>query len=204
VKYTDPDGKTPAAALAIPFGDIALGAETSIAISGSLAAIGLGFVSAIPLLITSDNVNTKRQSDGFLYHATTSADFVEGLAQIGLKAVDSGRLQPQPETRFGKALYCAEDPNTAMIENGRPALTVVKFSLSADAKVLDLTNPAVAKAMGYRKGMTHDQVMSLMSTWDLSGIDAIRFASEKDSPYGVCWAVLNWNKLKFEGIYDGQ
>lgn len=75
-----------------------------------------------------------------------------------------------------------------MIENGRYVLTVLKFSLNAYAKVLNLQNPAVPKAMDSCKGITRDQVMSLMSSWNLSGMDAIRFASEKILHTEYSWA----------------
>jgi RHS repeat-associated protein len=200
VKYTDPDGKSPAVAavaLTMPWSEIALGVGLGISVSGATLASAM----ALPLLITSDSVARRRQSDGNLYHATTSSDFTDALGVIGIKAINP--LMLNSGSRFGKALYVAEDPNTAIIENGAPALTVLKFSMNKLARILDLTNPAITKEMGYNSGMSHERTQQLMQSWDLKGVDAIRFPSEKN-PGGVNYAVLNWSKLNFEGIYDGQ
>lgn len=48
-------------------------------------------------------------------------------------------------------------------------------------------------------GMSHEDTQKLMQTWDLTGVDAIRFPSEKN-PGGINYAVINPQILKFEGV----
>ena len=67
---------------------------------------------------------------------------------------------------------------------------MLKFSIAEDANILDLINPDVAKKMGYIMGLTHEESHKLMKGWDLSGVDAIKYPTEKN-PAGVNYGVIN-------------
>ena len=76
---------------------------------------------------------------------------------------------------------------------------MLRFSMSDNARILDLTNPDIASSMGYEMGMTHADVQQLMKNWDLNGYDAIKYPSEKN-PVGVNYGVINPTILTFEGV----
>jgi hypothetical protein len=103
---------------------------------------------------------------------------------MGNKAIDTNFMDPSD--RFGKGFYLAEDTVTAVAETNGTAQLILTFSLDASSNILDLTNLDIATKLGYNTGMSRDEVHSLMKDWNLNGVDAIRFPSEKNQGDKLC------------------
>jgi len=121
-------------------------------------------------------------------HATTSADAVRSILR---------RIDPRffnPESRFGRAFYLAGEGATAVAEvqaSGREATHVIRFQLDiGKAKVLDLTDPAIAKAWGYvRDSAAKDLHQAIAQQALEAGYDVIKFESYR-APGTFDYAVL--------------
>lgn len=121
-------------------------------------------------------------------HATTSADAVQKI----LKAIDPRFFNP--ESRFGRAFYDAQEGGTAVAEvqaGGRKATHVIRFHLDVGkAKVLDLTDPAIAKARGYVHDPAADALHRTIANKALeAGYNVIQFESYR-VPGTINYAVL--------------
>jgi RHS repeat-associated protein len=126
-----------------------------------------------------------------VYHATTTA----GRVQSVLDAIDPKFLDPN--ARFGRAFYAADLGDTAIAEvvaSGETASHVIRFSVSTSAKILDLTDPVIAKAWGYSRGPITAETQAIGQKAIAAGFDAIRFPSERG--LGNNLAVLkNYNNV---------
>ena len=102
-------------------------------------------------------------------------------------AIDKSKTSP--DSRFGQQFYVASDRITAKKEASYSGV-LLKFGLSEKANILDLSNSQVASQLGYSAGMARDDVRDLIKDWNLTGIDAIRYPSEKN-PGGYNYAIIN-------------
>jgi len=122
------------------------------------------------------------------FHATMSEKQAESI----LKGIDPKYLNPK--SRFGKAFYVAEQPETALAEMkhyGMEPTTGIRFSMNKSAmRVLDLTKPDVAKAYGYVGGPITSATQSIGPAAIKDGFNVIRFYSERN-PGGVNNAIIN-------------
>ena len=97
-----------------------------------------------PVLVHNNNNDCEVD----VYHAVPD----DSVADSVLAGIDWERLNPN--SRFGRALYVASRPETAVAEvrhhKGNPG-TLMHFKLDLSlAKILDLTNPDMADSLGYR------------------------------------------------------
>jgi RHS repeat-associated protein len=121
-------------------------------------------------------------------HATTSADAVRSILR---------RIDPRffnPESRLGRAFYLAGEGATAVAEvqaSGREARHVIRFQLDiGKAKVLDLTDPAIAKAWGYVRDPAAKDLHQAIAQQALeAGYDVIKFESYR-APGTFDYAIL--------------
>jgi len=118
-----------------------------------------------------------RGSDAF--HATPNDR--NQISSI-LKGIDPKYLNP--DSRFGKAFYVAEEPGTTLAElmhHGIHPTHAIRFSMNSDAmRVLDLTNPNVAAKYGYTGGPITSQTQAIGGAARRDGFNVIRFYSERD------------------------
>ena len=129
-------------------------------------------------------------------HKSNSAWFVSDLIQNGIGVIDKNILN-KGDNRFGGQFYVASDKYTA--DKERPGYgTYVKLTFKPDARILDLTNPETAKKYGYKTGLTHDECRNLMTSWDLTNYDAIKYPSEQGGHYN--FAVMNFEILIPMGV----
>ena len=212
VRYIDPDGKQvkelvitwvvtdttiPDPSDAVIWKWVGYGAAIAgaYAIDYALSKITQAGTKAVVQTIAETLSKTKQQKN-YVYHMTNSEFFVEKLKEHGASAVDPN-IGPGT-SRFGNKFYVAGDKTTSLMEATNPGI-MLRFSMSDNARILDLTNPEIAKSLGYKMGMSHEAVQNLMKGWDLSGIDAIKYSSEKN-PGGVNYGVINPAILNFEGV----
>ena len=196
MRYTDPTGEF---AIAIPL--VVIGAEE---LGKALVAAVCTVIAYHAIKETSKTISqgiteskTKdKQPENFVYHSTTFQPFIENLMSVGNSAIDKSKTNP--DCRFGQQFYVASEKLTAYLEAGGVS-TLVKFKMAENAKVLDLTNPEIANKYGYTKGLSRVEARNLMGSWDLTGIDAIKFPSEKN-PGGTNYAVLNPSILTPVGV----
>ncbi|MBA5607396.1 DUF4150 domain-containing protein [Duganella sp. FT3S] len=128
-----------------------------------------------------------------VYHATSGAKQADSI----LKGIDPKYLNPN--SRFGKAFYVAEEPETALAEMahyGIDPTTGIRFSMDSGAmKVLDLTNPKIAAKYGYKGGPISSDTQAIGVKARAEGFNVIRFNSER-AMGGVNNAVLeSYNEI---------
>ena len=192
----DPTGEFAIAIPIVVIGAEELGKTFVVAVCTVIAYHAVKETSkTIPQAITNSKTNDK-QSENFVYHSTTFQPFVEKLMSVGNSAIDKSKTNP--DCRFGQQFYVASDKMTAYLEAGGVS-TLVKFKMAENAKVLDLTNSEIANKYEYTKGLSREDARNLMGTWNLAGIDAIKFPSEKN-PGGTNYAVLNPSILTPVGV----
>jgi len=89
-----------------------------------------------------------------------------------------------PKSRFGAAFYVAENPGTTLAElahHGATPTHGIRFDFSAsNANILDLTNPAVAKAWNYSGGPISSSTQQIGVNARDRGFNVIRYFSERD------------------------
>ncbi|HQX06552.1 MAG TPA: DUF637 domain-containing protein [Zoogloea sp.] len=124
-----------------------------------------------------------------VWHSTEYPSAVKNILEYG---IDQNYLNPN--SRFGKAFYVAEEPNTSIAEMnhyGVDPSTGIRFSIDpSKVKLLDLTNPDVAMKWGYLGGEKTAQMQQLAGKAKANGYNAIRFVSERASG-GVNIAVIS-------------
>lgn len=96
----------------------------------------------------------------------------------------SSEIDPKylnPNARFGRAFYVAENAGTTLAElahHGAKGTHGIRFSLNSKAaKILDLTDPAIAKAWGYTGGPISSATQSIGTRARAAGYNVIRFNS---------------------------
>ena len=197
VRYVDPTGSF---AIAIPFmvaGLEKLGEAVVVGICAYLTYKALENSAAEISKVISNA--RKKDCDGFkteVFHVTGSKSFADDLIKFGSVMIDNSISRA--DNRFGKQFYVASDKTTVSMEASGSGF-LVKFEMSKQSKILDLTNPCVAEKMGYMAGMSRESARNLVSTWNLSGYDAIKYPSEKN-PLGSNYAVINPMILKPTGV----
>lgn len=119
--------------------------------------------------------NTTVAPGGQAFHATTSPQAAQGV----LSGIDPKFFNPN--ARFGKGFYIAEESGTALAElahDGATATHGIRFSVNTSKlKVLDLTDPAVAAAWGYKGGPISSATQAMGAKAKAQGFNAIRFKS---------------------------
>ncbi|MES2217365.1 MAG: RES domain-containing protein [Pseudomonadota bacterium] len=127
-----------------------------------------------------------------VFHTVTSpAD-----AQNILNGIDRDFLNST--SRFGKALYVSELPDTTLAELSHYntlGVETIRFEFNiSSARILDLTNPKVAEAWGYTGGEISPLTQEIGNSAMWAGYNVIRYLSERGE--GVNIAILNdFNKL---------
>lgn len=131
-----------------------------------------------------------------MWHATPNN---KGQVQSILNGIDPKYLSA--DSRFGQAFYVAEQPGTTLAElshHGIDATHGIRYELNRDAmKVLDLTDPNVARSFSYKGGPITAETQAIGLQAQEQGFNVIRFYSEraKDSG-GINNAVLdNFNEI---------
>ena len=185
MRYVDPDGRF---VFAIP---VVIGVEElgKIIVSALCVYIYVKAQDTQNKVITKTESSTKKNEKPkiYVYHHTGNEDFARQLEKSPSSVIDFSKSDK--DSRFGQSFYLAADPQTASLEASYPGV-IVQLELSQNANILDLTNPEVAKEYGYKEGMTRDEARYLMQSWNLTGIDAIKYPSEKN-PGGYNYAILN-------------
>jgi RES domain-containing protein len=140
-------------------------------------------------LASGSRVATRASGGGGtdVFHATTSPGAAQGVAN----GINPARLNPN--SRFGRAFYAAESPETALAEmahHGASPTHGVRFSLNtANARVLDLADSNVASAWGYSGGPISSATQAIGPKAVSAGFNTIRYPSLRGS--GMNWAVLD-------------
>jgi hypothetical protein len=110
-----------------------------------------------------------------VFHATTSSNAAQGV----LNGIDPKFLNPN--TRFGRAFYTAEKPETALAElahHGATPTHGIRYSIDVSkVRVLDLTDPHVAAKFGYGGGPITPQTQAIGARALEQGYSVIRFPS---------------------------
>lgn len=203
VKYIDPDGNEMAMSAVLGW----IGTDTAIpdptdVIPWKWVGYGFAIVGAFAIdycavkAIANAVAKTKDNSKIEVFHSTNFQPFIDALMADGSGVIDKSKTNPN--SRFGQQFYVASDRDTARKEATSYG-PLVKFSMSPDANILDLTNPEIAAKMGYSKGISREDAQNLMKSWNLSGIDAIRYPSEKN-PGGSNYAIINPKILTPEAV----
>lgn len=119
----------------------------------------------------------------FVFHAT---DHVQSV----LDKIDPVRLNP--DSRFGPAFYVSESAETAVAEMAHYRVSPkfgIRFELSPTrARVLDLTDPDIARAYGYAGGEISESTKAIGSQALSDGYNVSRYPSLRAE--GVKLAIL--------------
>jgi RHS repeat-associated protein len=149
-----------------------------------------GWVDPLGLVSAQKNTpeNDVGEQSSSVWHATTNSRATEGV----LGGIDPAFLNPN--SRFGPAFYVAENPSTTLAElshHGVVASHGIRFEVNREAmKVLDLTDPKVAKKWGYNGGPISSGTQSIGERAQGSGFNVVRFYSERHEE-GVNNAILD-------------
>jgi RHS repeat-associated protein len=110
-----------------------------------------------------------------VYNARQNA----GVAQSVIDNIDPTRFSP--DTRFGKGFYIAEEGETAVAEvsyHGGNASHVIRYELNlSNARVLDLTDPAVVRVWGSPSGNNYAVTQAMAKKAQEAGYNVIKFPS---------------------------
>lgn len=92
-------------------------------------------------------------SEKSLYHTVTSPEAAQGV----LNGINKRFLNP--DSRFGRAFYLSEQPGITLAELEHHRIVgadTIRFIFnSKNAKILDLTDPRIARRWGYEGGKFH-------------------------------------------------
>jgi hypothetical protein len=122
-----------------------------------------------------------------VYSARTSP----GVTQKVLDGIDPKLFNE--EARFGKAFYVAEKGDTAIREvahHGNEATHIIRYELDVSkAKVLDLSDPRVAKKWSYRADEGYEESKVIAEKAKQDGYNVIKYKSLRGE--GNNYAVVN-------------
>lgn len=122
-------------------------------------------------------------SERVLYHTITNAHAGQGV----LDAIDPIFLNPN--SRFGKAFYLSENPDTTLSElmhHNATGVDTIRFNFNShSARILDLTNPVIAEVWGYEGGEINFLTREIGTRAKDSGFNAIRYPSERGEGYNL-------------------
>ncbi|WP_036293552.1 RES family NAD+ phosphorylase [Methylosinus sp. PW1] len=128
------------------------------------------------------------KQDANAYHTTDSS----GKAQSIVNGVDPKYLNPK--SRFGKAFYVAQEPETALAEvahHGMSPNAGIRFELDETAmKTLDLTDASTAEAWGYARGPISSKTQEIGELARQKGYNVIKYPSERNAG-GTNLAILD-------------
>jgi hypothetical protein len=137
-------------------------------------------------------VLSKFGSGNAAFHTIASPEAGQGVLNgINLKFLN-------PDSRFGKAFYISNDAGTTLAElshHGSKGSHTIRYNLNLNrAKVLDFTDPTVAKTWGYVGGDITPATRAIGSQAIDAGFDVIKFPSLRGpgTNYGV---LSNFDKL---------
>lgn len=143
--------------------------------------------SGVKILAYTPKISSPDISNS-VFHATSSPAQASGV----LKGIDEIYLNS--ESRFGKAFYVALKPETALAELAHHSViptTGIRFELNKRVmKILDLTNPSIAKDFGYVGGEITDKTKSIRVEALKAGYNTIKYNSER-LPGGINYAIIN-------------
>ena len=121
------------------------------------------------------------------FHSVTSP----GAGQGVLNGINPKFLNP--DSRFGKAFYISDDAGTTLAElahHGATGSHTIRYNLNlSKARVLDFTDPSVAKAWGYSGGNITPATQALGTQAIDAGYNVIKFPSLRGS--GTNFGVLS-------------
>lgn len=130
-------------------------------------------------------------------HARRSAEITQSVLDKVLPELFD------PKARFGRAFYVAQEGETAVAEvaaHGGKASHVIRFQLDlSNAKVLDLTDPAIAKAWGYVEDVNATTAHQALAQRAMEqGYNAIKFHSYRGSGYNYALLDNPLNPFNFD------
>lgn len=152
---------------------------------GSSGSVGNG--------ASKPNGNGSADVGGGVWHGTDGKNVQNILDNFDPKRLNSG-------SRFGSGFYVGEDSATIIAEMEHYGLDpshAIRYSINSDAaKVLDLTDPSIAKAWGYTGGEITDATKAIGTMAKEQGYNVIRFTSERSVAGGINNAIIaDWDKV---------
>jgi RHS repeat-associated protein len=133
-----------------------------------------------------------------VYHTVTTPNHAHGI----LKGIDPAFLNPN--SRFGRAFYLSDEAGTTLRElfhHSAPSTHTIRFNLNLNqAKILDLGDPAIAKAWGYAADPISEATKSIGPRAMSAGFNIIKVPSLRGP--GTNYTVLSdFDQLLFpQGI----
>lgn len=132
------------------------------------------------------NIDLHNVPENMLFHTVTSAGSGQGV----LNGINTTFFNI--ENRFGEAFYLSEIPETTLAElkfKNAIGTHTIRFHFNREsARVLDLTNPQVAKQWGYNASDPYDITRSINLKAKTAGYNAIRYHSVRSD--GANLAIL--------------
>ncbi len=142
------------------------------------------------------NIVKGASKDGNVYHAVGTPS----QAQSVLNGIDPRFFNPN--SRFGGGFYITSDGNTAIAEltaHNMEASYALRYNMNlSNQKVLDLTNPSIAKQWGYTTNLSTEACQAIAINARSQGYDVITFSSYRGS--GTNYAIYD----KFNEILSPQ
>jgi len=173
---------------------------------GNFFATNLGVDIASPITVATAPFKAANYADDAVRIAahTDEVRHARRSAEITQSVLD--KILPEkfdPRARFGQAFYVAQEGETAVAEvaaHGGKASHVIRFQLDlSKAKVLDLTDPAVAKAWGYVEDVNaytaHQQLAQKAME---QGYNVIEFQSYRGPGYNYALLHNPLNPFNFD------
>jgi RES domain-containing protein len=163
--------------------------EKSLGTAGSEINAGTKIGSAVTTAESgmSAGTHTATVETETVFHTVTDPRAAQGV----LDGVNTAKLNPQ--SRFGKALYISDDASTTLAElsyhNAAPTQTIRYEMDLTKAKILDLTDPTVAKSWGYDGGPISNATKAIGEQAQQAGYNTIKFQSMRGA--GTNYAVLS-------------
>lgn len=126
-------------------------------------------------------------AENTVFHTVTSS----GAGQGVLNGIDPAFLNPS--SRFGPAFYVSDDAGTTLAElsaHGAEGTQTIRFNLNlSQANILDLTDPAIAKAWGYSGGPISPATQAIGTDALNAGYNVIQYQSLRGP--GINYGILS-------------
>jgi hypothetical protein len=143
------------------------------------AAVARGFDLLPAVADAGENIET-------VYHTVTSARAGQGV----LDGIDPAFLNPN--SRFGAAFYVSNDAKTTLAElahHGATGTQTIRFNMNLEAaKILDLTDPAIANSWRYSGGPITLATQNIGADALRNGFSVIKYPSLRGP--GVNYGIL--------------
>ena len=156
---------------------------------------GLGYSVAANKVVSTtgkyatSSTNAAKNTEYNVWHSTATPNAADNILTYGINPI-----YLNPESRFGKAFYVAEQPKTSLAEMGHYGVdpsTGIRFTINdSKLKILDLTKSTTAKKWGYSGGEKTTDMITIGNKAKNGGYNAIRFKTERASG-GVNIAIID-------------